>query len=437
MEIDQNLAQNIDSAVEELDRIFTHFYLPDLPLEEFRARLEPCLDELHTFAKSAGLTLDEEIKLYYTSQPDSDIKEGVVLPTFNFAEFLTYEPAPEKFLIEGILPENTPAVLYGTGGVGKSYLTIQQAVSLATGLPYLDRFEVKEKRQVLIIAQEDSKNQIHLRIKRILEHLCEVHGLNPKDLAEDLKNIVAVDFSQLRKDHRKMKRNLTDPSEEFFNSIKQTVNTLGNVGLIIADPLNKLYGSDMNANDLATEFMLRIEDLCETLDVTIEIIHHKNKTSDSVKFRSYGAGGSMGAASFINGARHAIEVDKANKQNDKIPSEDRGNTFLHNISKSNYMADGDDRIFYMRKNDNGVLYYFDIEKLRIEREKNQERLQLERQEDLALKCRTALDRGPLRKMAFYEAIGYEKSTGAKKLKEALTLELVTLDEKGQVTLNGN
>jgi len=143
----------------------------------------------------------------------------------------------------------------------------------------------------------------------------------------------------------------------------------------------------------------------------------------------------MGAASFINGARHAIEVDKANKQNDKIPSEDRGNTFLHNISKSNYMADGDERIFYMRKNTNGVLYYFDIEKLRIEREKNQERLQLERQEDLALKCRTALDRGPLRKMAFYEAIGYEKSTGAKKLKEALASNIVALDDKGQVALS--
>jgi RecA-family ATPase len=447
-ELDLTKAENLDSAFDELEKLFRQHFYAEIPLNEFFDILMSCGDIPDIFCQKAGLDFQTEIEVFWNAQqPKNDSKntpkkEGFVLPVFTFDEFLNYDPTPESFLIEGILPENAPTVLYGAGGVGKSYLTLQQAVAIATGLPYLDKFEVKEKRQVLIIAQEDSKNQIHWRLKRIVNHLCQVHKISASDIAQDLKNIIAVDFSSLRENNRGMKRTFTDPSEEFLNCIKATCLDYGNVGLIIADPLNKLYGADMNDNETATQFMLNVEDLCETLNVTVEILHHKNKAADNVKYRSYSAGGSMGAASFINGARHSIEVDKANKQNDNVHSEEKNKTFIHNIAKSNYMADGDSRIFYMQKNDEGVLYFYDAEQAKIKR--NEQLMEAQttspenrKKDKLTKEFINVLSNGKkLKKMELYDALNLNRSNGVKKLKKALELGIVLEDKNtNEIYLN--
>lgn len=49
------------------------------------------------------------------------------------------EPPPRRWLIEGIIPERWPTILYGDGGVGKTTLSNHLATCLALGLPWFGR----------------------------------------------------------------------------------------------------------------------------------------------------------------------------------------------------------------------------------------------------------------------------------------------------------
>lgn len=88
-------------------------------------------------------------------------------------EALAEHPAePPRFAIEGWLPLAKTTLLSANGGIGKSNLSLQLAVALATGTPFLQDIEVSPKR-VLVISAEDDQGVVHHRV----EHICAAFGI--------------------------------------------------------------------------------------------------------------------------------------------------------------------------------------------------------------------------------------------------------------------
>lgn len=97
-------------------------------------------------------------------------------------EALAEHPAePPKFAIEGWLPLAKTTLLSANGGIGKSNLSLQLAVALATGTPFLQDIEVDRKR-VLVISAEDDQNVVHHRV----EHICAAFGIATPSLTGHL-----------------------------------------------------------------------------------------------------------------------------------------------------------------------------------------------------------------------------------------------------------
>lgn len=88
------------------------------------------------------------------------------------------EPEPTHWRVEGWLPERTVTLLAANGGVGKSNLSLQAGVALATGQPFVG-LPTKPSR-VLVISGEDEGRTVHFRVANI----CKDLGLTLAELAD-------------------------------------------------------------------------------------------------------------------------------------------------------------------------------------------------------------------------------------------------------------
>lgn len=102
--------------------------------------------------------------------------QGVLAPEGDFTRFkrlgafsLIEPPKPPGWIIQDLVPRGQITGFFGTGGVGKSYLTLQMALSVAAGLPFLGSF-ITTQIPVIYIGFEDPTDEIERRLFTILQH---------------------------------------------------------------------------------------------------------------------------------------------------------------------------------------------------------------------------------------------------------------------------
>lgn len=78
-------------------------------------------------------------------------------------------PEPTRWRVEGWLPERTVTLLAANGGVGKSNLSLQMGVAMATGTEFVG-LPTKPSR-VLVISGEDEGRTVHFRVANICQDL--------------------------------------------------------------------------------------------------------------------------------------------------------------------------------------------------------------------------------------------------------------------------
>jgi len=102
--------------------------------------------------------------------------QGATAPEGDFSRFkrlgsfsLVDPPKPPGWIVQDLVPQGHITGFFGTGGVGKSYLILQLALSVAAGLPFLNRF-VTQQIPVVYIGFEDPTDEIERRLFTILNH---------------------------------------------------------------------------------------------------------------------------------------------------------------------------------------------------------------------------------------------------------------------------
>lgn len=106
-----------------------------------------------------GLVPDE-----HSAEPTS----GDLVP-MDWAALQHTEPEPTNWRVEGWLPERTVTLLAANGGVGKSNLSLQMGVAMATGSDFIG-VPTKPSR-VLVISGEDEGRTVHFRVANICSDL--------------------------------------------------------------------------------------------------------------------------------------------------------------------------------------------------------------------------------------------------------------------------
>ena len=261
---------------------------------------------------------------------------------------------PRRWVIPGWMMEKCLTILAGQPGIGKTIILHMLAWCLATGTGFFGK-PIFRRGNVLLIAAEETINEINLRLKAIQQFLggsLDEHKIYKRGLEQDLK-LIKFRASDAQK---------TKQYKQLEKLIKEK-----NIKHIILDPLiNFQQGSyDENSNQHMEEYVKNtLIPLTFINDGTLIAGHHTNKLSmiridDDTKDIEIDPQSALtaprGASSLVGAARFVIAMQPMlkkiwNKFKEHVKD---GSTFIHYTgiieAKSNYNLVEDD-IAWLKKN---------------------------------------------------------------------------------------
>ncbi len=201
------------------------------------------------------------------------------------------------FLIENLIPDGELVVLAGSGGEGKSYvsLAIAAAISKGYGFPYTkDKKTKKPPKSVLLYTKEDSLEKILAARLRILEarkeNIWASDGIIEKEGENGEIEIEIIDLSS--------KKGL----QQLVRDIRAK-----NPALIIIDPATAFCGGlDLERRPHALKFLYPLAEIAKNTNVPIILIFHFNKDYSAEMLVTRIAG----SAAIVDAARSVLTVIK-------------------------------------------------------------------------------------------------------------------------------
>lgn len=189
-----------------------------------------------------------------------EIAESVPdVPMFYKSLDLTKPAPPTDWLVKGFLAQGDTVIAAGEPTVGKSWLTLDLAVAVATGrASYLGK-EVMRQGRVLYIDEENPEDVVLQRLERL--------GMDK----EDTSNIRFLHHQGVRFD--KNQDRIIDEAVAYMPT------------LTIVDSLSRVHGGDENsAAHIVSLFNDGFSRLVRETGSTLLILHHVNKSDGSSAF---------------------------------------------------------------------------------------------------------------------------------------------------------
>ena len=177
------------------------------------------------------------------------------LPVCRVAELAVLEEHA-RWLVEPLWGRTAVGFVGGAPKLGKTWLALDLALSVATGSPCLGRFPVAEAGGVLVYLAEDHPTQVRHR----LAGLCRHRGLALDDLAV---HVITAPALRLDLAHDR-------------DRLSATVAAL-RPRLLVLDPLVRLHRRDENHSAEVAELLAYLRDLERAHDLAILVVHHLRK----------------------------------------------------------------------------------------------------------------------------------------------------------------
>jgi hypothetical protein len=168
------------------------------------------------------------------------------------------EPCPEarRWLIEQLWGERAVGLGVGEPKVGKSWLVLDAALSVASGAPCLRRFEVPNPGPVLLYAAEDGLHVVRQR----LDAIAAAAGVKLAGLP-----LHVITAPRVRLD-----------LVEDRGRLRETVSEL-QPRLLVLDPLVCLHQIDENQVEQVAPLLAYLRELERELSVAVMLVHHARK----------------------------------------------------------------------------------------------------------------------------------------------------------------
>jgi AAA domain/Primase C terminal 2 (PriCT-2) len=167
---------------------------------------------------------------------------------------------PIVFLIDGVLVASQPLVTVAPPKSMKTCVTVDMAVSLASGKRFLGYFNVNRPVNVAMLSGESGLPVINETIGRI----CTQKGISPDGLNNLFISKIVPDLGD------------KEVIKEIGRCIKQH-----SLSVIIIDPLYfALAGADGGSLYKMAEKLRPIAKLCEAKNVTLVLVHHTRKRQE-------------------------------------------------------------------------------------------------------------------------------------------------------------
>lgn len=257
---------------------------------------------------------------------------------------LAMTPPPQRFVIEGMLPEPVAAAVVAPGSTGKSFFLMQIAACVTTGTPFMGQ-AIPNPGAVLMYGAEDDESEMSRRLHAIAqEYEWDGDRLDIEELGERF-----YPFSCVGQDNR-----LVKDGERVESKIQGLIDTAGaipDLRLIILDPVSRFRAGEENNNDDNTRFAEALEHIRQQTGVTVLVAHHSRKGSDGDSVDDM-----RGGSAFSDALRFVATLSRPNEERAKLLGlewADAKKMARYRVVKSNYRTDVDE--FWMRSGVGGVL----------------------------------------------------------------------------------
>src|SRR5262252_5201989 len=178
-----------------------------------------------------------------------------MLPTLRAAQ-LPPDMGEQPWLIEGLWSALGVGILGGEPKVGKTFLALDLAVSVASGTPCLRRFPTPQAGRVLLFAAEDPPYVVRQR----LEGIAHAAGVDFETL--DIHVITAPTLRLDYKEHQK--------------ALQATVASLKPI-LLVLDPFVRLHAIDENVASEVAPLLAYLRSLQRCHRTAVALVHHARK----------------------------------------------------------------------------------------------------------------------------------------------------------------
>lgn len=274
----------------------------------------------------------------------------LTLDGFTAANYLREAPQPVRYVIDQILTADIGSgLLSGQGGIGKTWLTYQLGFSVATGRPFLDRYQIPEPGLVLIFTAENGYASIQRRLHSIKAHYELLKKLTDLEHDDLNKNLIIVPTESVRIRLVKRWMGSTIATESVSEIVKLVKKSNLKPSIIIVDPISRFNGGDENNAEDMTLFVEQLEELKRLSGAeTVIATHHVNKSSGrnsaSDQFSA------RGSSALVDGVRWgAVLSSLTEKQKQRIPPEFHKLYMNFSVAKANDMP-FPDPLMLMRTN---------------------------------------------------------------------------------------
>lgn len=288
---------------------------------------------------------------YRTPPVPSAISAASLQPINN--DWLTIKPPILEYTWNALLPRFGVGLLVSEGGIGKTQLSIDLAIAVATGGKMLG-LSTRNGR-VLYIGLEDPPDVIRRRIYFAAKRRRAVAPDKRQFDTDIRKNLIVVSLVGSQFHLIEIERGAVRQAatlNEFIGLIK----TSGAFELTILDPMSRLHGMDENANAIGTALINAAERIAQETPTTVLISHHTGKGNANSKSES--AYSARGASGLADAARVVLRLrEMSPKECEGITNAEPGESVLKLIhAKCNYAKRYDD--IYLRRGTQGLLELF-------------------------------------------------------------------------------
>ena len=181
------------------------------------------------------------------------------------------------------------SVIASAGGIGKTSLTVVEALAIVTGRDLLGT-TVKEQTNVWVVNLEDPRSEIEMRTLAAMQH----YDIKPKDvrgkLFMDGEDTFSVTLATENRDGLQLNDAMADL---MIQKIKDN-----DIGVVMLDPFIGLHTVNENSNSGIQALVAMVRRIAREANCSIQLVHHVRKGNgddagiDSVR----GAGALIGAA---------------------------------------------------------------------------------------------------------------------------------------------
>lgn len=195
--------------------------------------------------------------------PRSTLDDSSALPVIGSWDFVQSDIRIE-WIIEGLLPQQSIALLVSPSGIGKTQLSLQMGIHLALGTDFL-KFGIAGKTKVMVLSLEMSEPEIHHLLKQML---ADKYGndLVAQQILNDKLVIVPLG------------RSLKLSKEKAQTQLIEAIEKHRPTGLVV-DSLGTSVGDDINNDQVINEvFDFYKRTILSKYKGFVWIVHHFRKS---------------------------------------------------------------------------------------------------------------------------------------------------------------